>query len=36
MFDPKGRAKWDAWNGVKGTSKVDAQKAYVDLVAKLS
>eukprot|EP00040_Diaphanoeca_grandis_P038226 m.256060 g.256060 ORF g.256060 m.256060 type:complete len:100 (+) comp34033_c0_seq1:93-392(+) len=23
------RAKWDAWNSVKGMSKEDAQKAYV-------
>ena len=26
------RAKWDAWNTVKGTSKEDAAKAYVELV----
>eukprot|EP01063_Lacrimia_lanifica_P015731 TRINITY_DN223_c1_g3_i2.p3 TRINITY_DN223_c1_g3~~TRINITY_DN223_c1_g3_i2.p3 ORF type:complete len:104 (+),score=50.03 TRINITY_DN223_c1_g3_i2:61-372(+) len=27
------RAKWDAWNAVKGTSSDDAKKQYVDLVA---
>ena len=26
------RAKWDAWNGVKGTSKEDAMKQYAALV----
>ncbi len=26
------RAKWDAWNGVKGKSKEDAMKEYVALV----
>ncbi|KYR00272.1 acyl-CoA binding protein [Tieghemostelium lacteum] len=29
------KAKWEAWNKHKGTSKEAAQKAYVDLVAKL-
>eukprot|EP00049_Salpingoeca_infusionum_P001006 m.44153 g.44153 ORF g.44153 m.44153 type:complete len:99 (-) comp10822_c0_seq1:246-542(-) len=28
------RAKWDAWTSVKGMSKEDAMKAYVDLLAK--
>jgi diazepam-binding inhibitor (GABA receptor modulating acyl-CoA-binding protein) len=27
------RAKWDAWDGVKGMSKEEAMQAYVDLVA---
>jgi len=31
-FDFAGKAKWDAWNGVKGTSKEDAQKKYVKLL----
>lgn len=31
-----GRAKWDAWNGMKGTSSADAQKQYVDLIQSLS
>lgn len=35
MMDFKGRAKYDAWNGRKGTSREDAQKAYVALVDKL-
>ena len=39
MLDMKGRAKWDAWNKAKGTSKDDAMQRYValvdDLVAKL-
>ncbi len=25
----KEKAKWDAWNSVKGTSKDDAMKAYI-------
>ena len=31
-----GRAKWDAWNGVKGTSSEDAKQQYVDLIQSLS
>jgi diazepam-binding inhibitor (GABA receptor modulating acyl-CoA-binding protein) len=27
------RAKWDAWNSVKGLSKEQAMEAYVDLVS---
>jgi acyl-CoA-binding protein len=34
--DMVGRAKWDAWNGVKGTSKEDAMQQYVDLIQSLS
>lgn len=30
--DMVGRAKWDAWNAIKGTSKNDAMKQYVDLI----
>jgi hypothetical protein len=26
------RAKWDAWNSVKGMSKEDAMKQYIDIV----
>lgn len=26
------RAKWDAWNALKGTSKEDAMKKYIELV----
>jgi acyl-CoA-binding protein len=35
MLDLKGRAKYDAWAKRKGTSKDDAMKGYVALVAKL-
>lgn len=31
-----GRAKWDAWNGVKGTTSKDAMQQYVDLIESLS
>jgi acyl-CoA-binding protein len=31
-----GRAKWDAWNGMKGTSSDDAMQQYVDLIKSLS
>ena len=34
--DMVGRAKWDAWNGVKGTSSEDAMQQYVDLIQSLS
>ncbi len=33
--DMVGRAKWDAWNGIKGTSGEDAMKQYVSLVEDL-
>jgi diazepam-binding inhibitor (GABA receptor modulator, acyl-CoA-binding protein) len=33
--DMVGRAKWDAWNGVKGQSGDEAMQAYVDLVESL-
>ena len=36
MFDPKGRAKWDAWEARKGMSKEDAEKAYIELAAEIS
>jgi acyl-CoA-binding protein len=35
MFDLKGRAKFDAWAGKKGTSKDKAMESYVALVDKL-
>jgi acyl-CoA-binding protein len=35
MLDVKGRAKFDAWEKKKGTSKDGAQKSYVELVARL-
>jgi acyl-CoA-binding protein len=34
--DMVGRAKWDAWNGFKGTSSQDAMQQYVDLIKSLS
>ena len=34
--DLVGRAKWDAWNGLKGTSSEDAKRRYVELIASLS
>ena len=33
--DMVGRAKWDAWDALKGTSKDDAMQQYVDLIAEL-
>ena len=33
--DMVGRAKWDAWNEVKGTSSENAMKQYVSLVEDL-
>jgi acyl-CoA-binding protein len=34
--DMVGRAKWDAWNGFKGTSSEDAKMQYVELIDSLS
>jgi acyl-CoA-binding protein len=34
--DMVGRAKWDAWNGLKGTSSDDAKRQYVELIQSLS
>ena len=33
--DMVGRAKWDAWNGLKGTSADDAMQDYIDLIESL-
>ena len=33
--DMVGRAKWEAWNGVKGTAAEAAQQQYVDLIESL-
>ena len=33
--DLVGRAKWDAWNGVKGVATKDAMQQYVDLIESL-
>lgn len=35
ILDPVGRAKFDAWEKMKGLKKEDAMKQYVDLVEKL-
>lgn len=34
--DMVGRAKWDAWNGLKGTASSDAMQQYIDLIGSLS
>jgi diazepam-binding inhibitor (GABA receptor modulating acyl-CoA-binding protein) len=34
--DMVGRAKWDAWNGMKGTSADDAMRQYIELIESLS
>jgi diazepam-binding inhibitor (GABA receptor modulator, acyl-CoA-binding protein) len=34
--DMVARAKWDAWNSLKGTSQDDAMQQYIDLIADLS
>ncbi len=34
--DMVGRAKWDAWNALKGTGSPDAMQQYIDLVESLS
>ena len=33
--DMIGRAKWDAWNGCKGTPQDEAMQQYVDLIESL-
>ena len=34
--DMVGRAKWEAWNSLKGTSSADAMQQYIDLIESLS
>jgi acyl-CoA-binding protein len=36
MLDFKGRAKYDSWEGKRGTSKESAMQSYVALVEKLA
>ncbi len=36
MLDMVGRAKWDAWEGLKGTTQKAAMKEYVELIESLS
>lgn len=33
--DMVGRAKFDAWNALKGTSQEDAMQQYIDLIEEL-
>lgn len=33
--DLVGRAKWDAWNALKGTAQGDAMQRYINLIASL-
>ena len=33
--DMVGRAKWDAWNGLKGTAGETAMQDYIDLIESL-
>lgn len=33
--DMVGRAKYDAWDALKGTSKDDAMQQYIDLITEL-
>ena len=35
MLDVRGRAKWDAWNGKKGTTPESARGLYVALAKRL-
>lgn len=35
QFDFVGRAKWDAWEKLKGTSIQEAMQTYIDLVDEL-
>uniref|UniRef100_K7F621 Acyl-CoA-binding protein n=1 Tax=Pelodiscus sinensis TaxID=13735 RepID=K7F621_PELSI len=35
FMDFKGKAKWDAWNELKGMSKEEAMKAYIAKVEEL-
>ncbi|XP_044522569.1 acyl-CoA-binding protein [Gracilinanus agilis] len=35
ITDFKGKAKWDAWNSLKGKSKEDAINAYIQKVEEL-
>ncbi|WP_438869371.1 acyl-CoA-binding protein [Pseudomonas sp. L1(2025)] len=35
IFDRPAIAKWDAWSKLKGTSQIEAQKRYIELVNRL-
>jgi acyl-CoA-binding protein len=34
--DMVGRAKWEAWNNLKGTPQLDAMQQYIDQIETLS
>ena len=36
MFDFKGAAKYDAWEGRRGMTRDEARQAYIELVDRLS
>lgn len=36
MMDMVGRAKWQAWDEIKGMSADDAMQEYIDLIESLS
>jgi diazepam-binding inhibitor (GABA receptor modulator, acyl-CoA-binding protein) len=36
MFDFVGKAKYNAWNALKGTSKEAAMQSYIDLVNEIA
>jgi diazepam-binding inhibitor (GABA receptor modulator, acyl-CoA-binding protein) len=36
MFDFTGKAKWDAWNSVKGLTQDDAKTQYISTVDTLA
>ena len=36
LLDVKGKAKWEAWNGKKGTTAAEADAAYVKLCGELA
>eukprot|EP00871_Galdieria_phlegrea_P003924 jgi/Galph1/4532/GphlegSOOS_G3146.1 len=35
LFNQKDKAKWEAWNSKKGTSKEEAQRKYIEKVDQL-
>lgn len=35
ILDPKGKAKWEAWNKLAGKSQEDAKSEYVEKVSQL-
>jgi diazepam-binding inhibitor (GABA receptor modulator, acyl-CoA-binding protein) len=35
MMDMVGKAKWSAWDELKGTTKADAMKEYIELIESL-